>query len=112
MQLYVGFPNAAVDRPVRLLRGFDKVALEPGETRTVRFRLSVRDLAWYDAASRSWKVEPMTYIVPRRPVVPDGRPRLDVAHGDGVATGAPRSAFTGGLGGTKYPQDRERQHQP
>jgi beta-glucosidase len=62
-QLYVGFPGAKVDRPVKLLRGFEKVALEPGETKRVSFRLSVKDLAYYDVASRSWKVEPMTYTV-------------------------------------------------
>ncbi len=62
-QLYVGFPGAKVDRPVKLLRGFERVALEPGQTRRVSFRLSVRDLAYYDAPSRSWKVEPMTYTV-------------------------------------------------
>jgi len=62
-QLYVGFPGAKVDRPVKLLRGFEKVALEPGETKRVDFHLSVRDLAYYDAAEHSWKVEPMTYTV-------------------------------------------------
>jgi beta-glucosidase len=62
-QLYVGFPGAKVDRPVKLLRGFEKLALEPGQTKRVAFRLSVRDLAYYGAASRSWKVEPMTYTV-------------------------------------------------
>ena len=62
-QLYVGFPGAKVDRPVKLLRGFERVALEPGQTKRVSFRLSVRDLAYYDVPSRSWKVEPMTYTV-------------------------------------------------
>jgi beta-glucosidase len=62
-QLYVGFPGAKVDRPVKLLRGFEKVALEPGETKRVSFRLPVKELAYYDVASRSWKVEPMTYTV-------------------------------------------------
>jgi beta-glucosidase len=62
-QLYVGFPGAKVDRPVKLLRGFEKVALEPGETKRVDFHLSVRDLAYYDAGEHSWKVEPMTYTV-------------------------------------------------
>jgi beta-glucosidase len=63
VQLYAGFPGARVDRPVKLLRGFEKVALGPGETSRVSFRLSIRDLAYYDAASRTWVVEPMTYTV-------------------------------------------------
>jgi beta-glucosidase len=62
-QLYVGFPGARVDRPVKLLRGFEKLALEPGETKRASFRLEVKDLAYYDVLSRSWKVEPTTYTV-------------------------------------------------
>jgi len=46
---------------VRLLRGFKKVALDPGETRTVSFSVAVKDLAWYDAANRAWKVDSMKY---------------------------------------------------
>jgi beta-glucosidase len=33
----------------------------PGETKTVPLSVAVEDLAWYDAATKSWKVEPMTY---------------------------------------------------
>jgi beta-glucosidase len=36
VQFYVGFENSAVDRPMKLLRGFKRVTLEPGETQTVR----------------------------------------------------------------------------
>ena len=45
-ELYVGFPNSAVDRPVKLLRGFEKVRLQPGETRTVRFEVPLASLAY------------------------------------------------------------------
>ncbi|MFL5605275.1 MAG: fibronectin type III-like domain-contianing protein, partial [Gemmatimonadaceae bacterium] len=38
--------------PVRELRGFRRVQLAPGERRTVRFTLDVRDLAFYDAGMR------------------------------------------------------------
>ncbi|HET9314264.1 MAG TPA: glycoside hydrolase family 3 C-terminal domain-containing protein [Vicinamibacteria bacterium] len=61
VQLYVGFEGSQVERPVKLLRAFDKVALAPGETKTVPLSVAVRDLAWYDVATRSWRVEPMTY---------------------------------------------------
>jgi beta-glucosidase len=61
VQLYVGFPAAKVDRPLKLLRGFEKVALGAGETKRVRLAVRARDLAYWDVGSRSWKVERATY---------------------------------------------------
>ncbi len=63
VQLYAGFPRPAIDRPAKLLRGFDKVSLAPGETRTVRFTLKAADLAYYDVASHAWRVEATDYTV-------------------------------------------------
>jgi beta-glucosidase len=63
VQLYVGFEGSAVERPVKLLRAFDKVALEPGETTTVPLSVEVEDLAWYNPDTSAWEVEPMTYGV-------------------------------------------------
>jgi beta-glucosidase len=63
VQLYVGFEGSAVDRPVKLLRAFDKVALGPGETKTVPLSVEAKELAWYDPEASAWKVEPMTYGV-------------------------------------------------
>lgn len=61
VQLYVGFKNSGIDRPVKLLRAFDKVHLDPGETKTVTLHVAVKDLAWYDPAVKQWKVEEMEY---------------------------------------------------
>ena len=61
VQLYVGFKNSKIDRPVKLLRGFDKIGLEPGETKKVDFEVKVEDLAWYDPEVKEWKVEEMEY---------------------------------------------------
>ena len=63
VQLYVGFPNAKVDRPVKLLRGFSKILLSPGERKTVTFTLHARDLAYYDPQSSAWRVEPVVHQV-------------------------------------------------
>jgi beta-glucosidase len=63
VQLYVGFEGSRVDRPVKLLRAFDKVALAPGETKSVPLSVEVRDLAWYNADTQAWEIEPMTYSV-------------------------------------------------
>ncbi|WP_037364009.1 beta-glucosidase family protein [Nakamurella lactea] len=50
VQLYVGDPDAAVRRPERELRGFDKVALAAGESAEVAFALTSRDFAYWDVA--------------------------------------------------------------
>ena len=61
VQLYVGFKNSSVDRPVKLLRGFDKIKLQPGETKVVWFEVKTEDLTWYDPTVKQWKVEEMEY---------------------------------------------------
>jgi beta-glucosidase len=62
-QLYVGLRASRVDRPLKLLRGFDKVALAPGETRRLTFTLRAKDLAYYDPERKAWLVERMPYQV-------------------------------------------------
>jgi beta-glucosidase len=63
VQLYAGFPASHVERPAKLLRAFERVHLEPGETRRVTLPLAVRDLAWYDADASRWTVEATRYSV-------------------------------------------------
>lgn len=62
-QLYLGFPNRIVERPRKLMRGFERVHLNPGEIRTVRFRVPIGNLRYYDPATRTWRIEPGTHIV-------------------------------------------------
>jgi beta-glucosidase len=61
-QLYLRDDAATVTRPVRELRGFQRVTLRPGETRTLRFTLRPDDLALYDRELRR-VVEPGTFTV-------------------------------------------------
>ncbi|MCB9137073.1 MAG: glycoside hydrolase family 3 C-terminal domain-containing protein [Caldilineaceae bacterium] len=49
VQLYTRTDGATVTRPVKELRGFQRLTLEPGESRTVRFTLPVAQLAYYNA---------------------------------------------------------------
>jgi beta-glucosidase len=63
VQLYVGFAGSKVDRPVKLLRGFQRVALSPGETRRVSLPVKAKDLAYYDADAKAWVVERLEYSV-------------------------------------------------
>jgi len=63
VQLYVGFENSSVDRPLKLLRGFKRVALNPKETITVSIELMKNDLAWYNPDIKEWKVENIDYTI-------------------------------------------------
>ena len=60
-QLYIGFQNSTIDRPVKLLRGFDKIDLEPNQEKTIVFKLPIQELAYYNPSSRAWEVEAMEY---------------------------------------------------
>jgi beta-glucosidase len=62
VQLYVRDVAASVVRPVKELRGFERVALRPGEERTVRFTLTPRALGFYDCRMR-FVVEPGEFRV-------------------------------------------------
>jgi beta-glucosidase len=63
VQLYVGFENSKVDRPVKILRGFERVSLEPGETKDVKIFCPNEELQWYDANHNTYAFEHMEYQV-------------------------------------------------
>jgi len=53
-QVYIHQRHGTSARPVRELKGFQRVTLEPGETRSLRFTLTPDDLRYWSAATRSW----------------------------------------------------------
>ena len=57
VQLYVADPVASIDRPVKELKGFEKVTLKPGETKTVTFTLDADDLSFYSIEKNGWVAE-------------------------------------------------------
>ena len=57
-QLYVGDRHSHVARPVKELKGFAKVNLKPGESRTIELTLDRRAFSYYDVAGKQWKAEP------------------------------------------------------
>jgi beta-glucosidase len=61
-QVYVGDPSASVPRPVKELKGFVRVELQPGESRRVSVTLNRRSLAYWDVKSHGWKVDPGKFI--------------------------------------------------
>jgi len=58
VQLYVKRTESAVERPLKQLRGFERIALRPGETRSVKLPLKGTDLTYWDAGKQSFVVEP------------------------------------------------------
>ena len=57
VQLYVRYPDSRVERPLKQLKGFQRVSLAPGEARTVTLRLAASGLAYWDAGRHAWTVE-------------------------------------------------------
>jgi len=63
VQLYVGDCESSVFRPVRELKGFEKIALAPGETKTVTFELSKRAFAYWNVQLHDWHVETGAFTI-------------------------------------------------
>lgn len=63
VQVYVAAPNSKIIRPGLELRAFDKIGLEPGETKTVTVELDKRSFAYWDEESHDWLVEEGKYQI-------------------------------------------------
>ena len=63
VQFYVADKTGVAVRPVHELKGFEKVALNPGETKTVTVTLDERAFAWYDVDSADWFAGKGTYEI-------------------------------------------------
>ena len=57
VQLYIGDNEASVERPVKELKGFKKIALEPGQKQTVTFEITPDMLKFFDADKHEWVLE-------------------------------------------------------
>ena len=62
-QLYIHQKAGSASRPVRELKGFTRVSLAPGETKTVRFELGPKELTYWSGAERKWVLEPEAFDV-------------------------------------------------
>jgi beta-glucosidase len=63
VQLYVQDKEASVIRPLKELKGFEKVALEPGEEKEVTFTLDSRSFAFYSTERSDWYAESGEYQI-------------------------------------------------
>jgi len=58
VQLYIHNVASSVKRPVKELRGFERISLQPGETKTITFTVPGNKLAFYDEKVHAFRVEP------------------------------------------------------
>lgn len=58
VQLYISDESASVLRPLKELKGFEKISLKPGEEKTVKFTVKPDDLKFYDDKTGDWRAEP------------------------------------------------------
>lgn len=63
VQLYLSDPHSPVARPVRELKGFEKISLESGQSGTVTIDLSPEDFAYFDEQAHCWRVHPGQYTI-------------------------------------------------
>jgi len=63
VQLYVSPKSSTIIRPVKELKGFEKVSLNPGETKTVSFELDKRSFSYYNTEIHDWYVETGDYEI-------------------------------------------------
>jgi beta-glucosidase len=63
VQLYVHDVQCSVKRPIKELRGFERVSLKPGEKQTVTFELKGEQLTFYDIKKHNFVVEPGVFDV-------------------------------------------------
>jgi len=62
-QIYIHQRFGSASRPVRQLEGFERVTLQPGESRTLKFPLGKEELSFWSPQSKAWGIEPGTFDV-------------------------------------------------
>jgi beta-glucosidase len=62
-QVYVSDPSAKAARPERELKGFEKVRLNPGETRHVSLDLDARAFSYWDETAHKWTIDPGKFVI-------------------------------------------------
>ncbi len=63
VQLYIHQQAGSASRPVRLLKGFRRISLKPGEKQTVTFALGRNELQFWSPQTKTWAVEPEKFDV-------------------------------------------------
>jgi beta-glucosidase len=61
VQVYVGMENSSIERPKKLLKGFEKVTISASESIEVKISIPIDELRYYDTHKQVWQLEPGTY---------------------------------------------------
>ncbi len=56
LQVYIGSKDVAIDHPIKLLRAFEKIELQPNQSSLATFKIPVKQLAYYAVDAKGWKV--------------------------------------------------------
>ena len=62
IQCYSSVQNSKVDRPLKELKKFQKINLDPGESKKISFEVNERDLSYWNEETKTWQVEPAQYV--------------------------------------------------
>ncbi len=63
VQLYIHQRSGSASRPIRELKGFERVSLQPGETKTIYFTLGKKELTYWSESRKAWVEEPEEFDV-------------------------------------------------
>ncbi len=63
VQLYAAKPDSKITRAAQELKGFQKTFVKAGSSNTVTIKVPVKELAYYDVATKKWTVEPGKYTL-------------------------------------------------
>jgi beta-glucosidase len=63
VQMYIHQQSGSASRPVRQLKGFEKVTLAPGEKKTLHFSLGKDELTYWSPSEKKWVLEPAVFDV-------------------------------------------------
>ncbi|MFX1279327.1 MAG: beta-glucosidase [Promethearchaeota archaeon] len=63
VQLYIQDVDCSVERPIKELKGFKKIEIEPNERKSVKFEITKDDLSFFDEKSNDWKAEKGKYNI-------------------------------------------------
>ena len=86
-QLYISAKDSQVRRPVKELKDFEKVKLEPGQSEKLKFAITAGDLSYYEPEIANWLTEPGNYQVLIGSSSRDIRLRAEIKLSDSITAG-------------------------
>jgi hypothetical protein len=106
VELYIHDPAPKIDKAVRELKGFAKIDLAPGETKTVTLPITPRDLAYFEVPGRQWKADAGDYEIQvgtsSRDIRRKASVRLAATYTDPVPLSVDQLALNGGFDAAKH----------